>query len=269
MLQRKLTYMVLGGLVALALVFGAFATFAQTDGDDDDDTATATPEAETEDGSSGETTIPDWGRRGRRGPDGVASNELLVEALGITVEELEAAQEEARAAAIEQAVTDGLLTQEQADQLLENGFGGRGRHFGLGRDTFLAEALGISVEELQAARMEVYEAQLAEMVAAGAITEEQADLMLAQKAVQGYIDVEALQATLQEAYEDAVAQALADGVITQEQADQLLSTPAFGFPGFGGGFGRHHHRWGGPGGFGRFAPAPDTESAPTDTGDNA
>jgi hypothetical protein len=280
--------MIVGALVALVLVFGAFATFAQTG----DDEATATPEAQSDetqsdeaesdeaqsDGDSSQT--PDlpgfgWGHHGPGGRPGAVSGQELADALGITLEELQAAVEEARAAAIDQAVTDGLLTQEQADELLANGFGGRHWRFGYNQDTFLADALGISVEELQAARLEVYEAQLAEMVAAGAITQEQADLALAQKTVQGYIDTEALQATLQAAYEDAVTQALADGVITQEQADQLLSNQAFGagvLPGFGRGFGGHHgFGRGGPGGFRGFFPAPDSDGAPdtTDTGNDA
>ena len=39
----------------------------------------------------------------------------LADALGITVDELNAAQEKAAAARLAQAVTDGRLTQEQAD----------------------------------------------------------------------------------------------------------------------------------------------------------
>jgi hypothetical protein len=278
--------MIVGALVALVLVFGAFATFAQTG----DDEATATPEAQSDETQSNETEsdeaqsdgdsssqTPDlpgfgWGRHGPGRHAGAVSGQELADALGITLEELQAAVEEARTAAIDQAVADGLLTQEQADELLANGFGGRHWHFGYNQDTFLADALGISVEELQAARLEVYEAQLAEMVAAGVITQEQADLALAQKAVQGYIDTEALQATLQAAYEEAIAQALADGVITQEQADQLLSNQAFGaggFPGFGGGFGGHHgFGRGGPGGFRWFFPAPDADGA-SDTSDTS
>ncbi len=42
--------------------------------------------------------------------------ELLANALGITVDELDTAQQAAAAAALKQAVTDGFITQAQADQ---------------------------------------------------------------------------------------------------------------------------------------------------------
>ena len=44
--QKKVLYVMLGGVLALSLVFGAFAVFAQTD-DDADGTV---PGAESEDG---------------------------------------------------------------------------------------------------------------------------------------------------------------------------------------------------------------------------
>ncbi|MFT7586938.1 MAG: hypothetical protein ACI9EW_003378 [Cellvibrionaceae bacterium] len=50
----------------------------------------------------------------------------LVEASGKTREELKAAGEEAYAAAVAQAVTDGVITQEQADLIEAAGFGGKG-----------------------------------------------------------------------------------------------------------------------------------------------
>jgi hypothetical protein len=278
-LQRKVIYMVLGGILALALAFAGAATFAQTD-DDEGTTTETVPEAESESDSDGETVIvPRFNGRldfeGVRGDQGQA----LADALGITLEELQAAKEEARAAAIAQAVTDGLLTQEQADELLsgEGGFRGRpGYHLGNGDNKeFLAEALGISVEELEAAIDEVEAARLAAMVEAGIITQEQADMISAQRAVAGYIDREALQATIQAAYEEAINQALEDGVITQEQADTLLSNAAnfglrgFGGPGFGGpGFGGRggHH---GPRGGQWFAPFQDAQPSTTDTSADA
>jgi hypothetical protein len=268
-------YFLMGGLLALVIIIGIGSVLAQTD-----DEATPTPETEepTPDADA-DTTQPlpgfGFGRHGR-GDMGVDS-EALAEALGITVDELESAKLEAREAAIAQAVADGLLTQEEADALLANGLGVGGRHgwhFGSDWDTFLAEALGISVDELQAAQDEVYAARLAALVEAGMITQEQADLALAQRAVQSRLDTETLQAAVQSAYEDAVAQALADGVITQEQADQLLSefsAQSFDFRGFDRGFGRgfgHGHGFGGPRGFGfgfGNGSNPDTDAAPSTT----
>jgi hypothetical protein len=176
-------------------------------------------------------------------------------------------------------VADGLITQEQADQLLaqDNGFGRPGHHgfFGGEKDEYLAEALGISVEELREAQAEVLAARLAAMVEAGLMTQEQADLIAARQAVQNYVDQEAIQAAVQSQYESAIEEAVADGAITQEQADQLLEnmanslTPGFGFGGpggFGGGPGGHHHHGGGfRGGPGFGIPSlPDSETVPAE-----
>lgn len=178
---------------------------------------------------------------------------LLAEVLGISEEELQAATTTARNAAIDQAVADGTITQEQADHMKEDdggrGWGPMGK--GTDYDAELAEALGITVEELQTAQAEVQDRLLDEAVAAGEITQEEADLMTARQALHEY-----LRDRMQSAYEEAVAQAVTDGVITQAQADQILSEEGIGFPGMGGGprGGRGH---GGPDGvFGRPGQAP-------------
>lgn len=234
--QSRWKGILVSGVLILILALGIGAAFAQTNSEENPET----------DGPRRLTfRMPGFHGHGR-GMMSADNSEQLAEALGVTVEELQAAHTEARAAAIAQAVTDGRLTQEQADQMLDNEQGRQGRMCGPEQDNFLAEALGITVEELKAARQQVHEARLAEMVASGAITQEQADLMLAQKAVQGYMDSEAMQSAAQAIYATAVAQAVADDVITQEQADQLLSSPSFGPRGFGRGSGHHHS---GPRGF--------------------
>jgi len=235
-------------------------------------------------------------------------DEYLADALGVTVEELQAARQEAADAAIQAVLEQGLITQEQADTLTLRGFFGRrgfrGGWFGFhGRagefsdavdyDALLAQALGISVEELQSAREEAQSAMLAQAVEEGLLTQEQADLILARRALQSYLDPEALFAealgitveqlqgyrdeglslseilaesgmtaveareALQAAREAAFQQAVDDGAITQDQADQILDDGFLG--GCFGGLGHH-------GGFGRggfWAPAepvtPDTE----------
>ena len=152
---------------------------------------------------------------------------LLAEALGITVEELRTAQEQANTAAVQQALDEGLITQEEADAMLSRI---KLRNY-LDREALMAEALGITVEELQAARAEgkplgvlIYELQL---------------------------DRATVRTAMRTAYEEAIAQAVTDGVITQEQADQMLEGPGFGpgGPGGRGGFGGHRGGFGGPGGF--------------------
>lgn len=212
------------------------------------------------------------------GPD---QDTYLAQALGITVEELQTAYSAAQEKALEQAVEQGLLTQEQADAIkARGGFFGRGfKHGGLlGKDAqidfeaLLADALNITVEELQVARQQAYDAALADAVKNGDLTQEEADLMKARRALEAYIDKEALTAqalglsveelqaareagktipelieeqgmtaaearqAMQDAYKAAVEQAVKDGVITQAQADQILTCCECGF-GFGpGGF---------------------------------
>lgn len=135
-------------------------------------------------------------------------------------------------------------------------------------DTFLAEELGITVEELKDAREAANENMLEEAVAKGYISLEQADLISARAALAKYINqdallakalgisVEELQATLQDdkslrtliddlglnmeevqtnfqaAYQEMIQQAVKEGVITQSQADQLASD-GFGVRTFG------------------------------------
>lgn len=284
----------IGTILALIIAFGATIAFAQE------------PDTDPDSGDEDAPSFPFPGKFGRGGflglpEDLTPKDELLADALGISVDDLAEAQTEAHAAAIEQAVEAGLLTQEQADQILEGNFGFRGfglfGHHGFGHhgfgplgdneidfDALLADALGISVEDLQAAREEAHAAAIAEMVEGGYLTQEQADLMAARQALKEYIDPDALMAEAlgispadlqaareegtslpalleelgltyaefaqakQGAYESAVQQAVDDNVLTQEQADQILSGGGFGGPGFRGpgGFGRH----GGPGGFG-------------------
>jgi formaldehyde-activating enzyme involved in methanogenesis len=258
-----------------------------------------------------------WGRGGVFGGD-INYQELLANALGISVDDLQTAYENARTTAIEQAVEQGLITQEQADEMLVwGGFGGRelgGRGLGFFRfrraprdvagstideEALLADALNISVDDLQAAREQANQAAIAKAVEEGIITQEQADEMQARKNLQSYLNRDALLAkalgmsvddlkaayadgetlstlmnqqgldaatvreNLQTAYDEALAQAVTDGVITQAQADELQDRPGFGFS-MPFGPGEFGGRMGPRGGFGRQHPqAPDTDD---DTG---
>jgi polyhydroxyalkanoate synthesis regulator phasin len=242
----KWLYIVVGGIGALTLVFGAAFLAIQS--------GAASSSAETESlvlknrttvwFDKDDTPIEDY-------------DEALAEALGITVEELQAAYEAAHAAAIEQAVEEGLLTQEQADDMLEGKrFGLRGQRgfhaLGRGMNSFLADALGISVAELEAAQEQAHSDLLTKAVEDGKITQEEADLIQARSAIRGYVEE-----AMAEAYADALAQAVADGVITQAQADLLLEegrpgtrgpggiffgrgSEMHGFRGRMGAFGHHH-----------------------------
>jgi hypothetical protein len=196
-----------------------------------------------------------------------------------------------------------IFTQEDGtDEPLpwKGGFGGmrgfgRGGRFGFGTsfdyDAYLAEALGVSVADLQAARQAAQDAALEQAVAEGVITAQQAELIKAGHALRQYIDPQEIlsqalgidvadleaarqegkslpylfgelgldpadiQAAMQSAHEDAIKQAVDDGVITGTQAEQLQEN-GFGSRGFGLGGGGFHGR----GGFHFQKPAPNTNN---------
>ena len=198
--RMRLSLLSVGAIVALVLALGVSAVFAQTDSDD--------PIPDTE----GETTTPvqPWGQRGfpgQRGmgqhgmPEGLtAMDEHLADALNIDLDTLQEAREAARVNGIEQALDEGLITEAQAELLLENAFAfgfHRGDCLGasegaIDHEALLADALNISVEALQEAKQEAHEAALAEMVESGYLTENQALLMAAQDALKDAIDRQAL-----------------------------------------------------------------------------
>ncbi len=217
---------------------------------------------------------------------------LMAEALGISVETLKEAQAAVKEIVLDEAVAAGLLTQDQADAILEGDHPGPMGHPGKGpRGVFgneldvdpqalLADELGISVETLQEAQEAAKEAGLAQAVEEGWITEDEADLIKARQALQDYIDKEALMAealgitveeleaakeagtpmhelieelgldrdtiheNMEAAMDAARDAAVAAGVITQEQADQLGEFDHKGPRGHGPGRG-----FGGRGGF--------------------
>ncbi len=198
------------------------------------------------------------------------------------------------AAATEDAATDDTTT---VRPFLHGGHHGL-RGLGVDYDALLAEELGITVEELQAARDAAQVAALEQAVAAGTITQEQADLMSAADALRDFVDRDAIMAqvlgvtveeldaakaagtvqdlvdatgktqeelatAVQEAYQAAVTDAIASGIITQEQADQLQSERGFGLRGFGPGGemrGGHHGGGRGMGGHGFFGSSSSNSS---------
>jgi len=193
--------------------------------------------------SNGDTTSTTPSGKGHGGSHVRYSDEDLAAALGITTDELTAARQKAYETALAQAVEQGLITQAQADELTTDGtafpYGGRWDGWlvknGFDFDALLAEALGISVEKLQAAYTQAYNASIDQAVTDGTLTQEQADLKKGQYALRAD---KTFLASMQTAYEAAVQQAVKDGVITQAQADLILenasSTDWGGFPGMGG-----------------------------------
>jgi len=258
-IKKKMIATALSGLAVAGIVAATALSFPQST-----NAQIATPAAVTATATPSTTAPGGRGERGGGTTSRVGDDTYLAEALGITVDELQTAQTAAQTAAIKQAVTDGLITQAQADAWLNKTEGQRGPRLGLrgvnlDTDKHLADALGITVDELNIAQEKARAAELAQAVADGRLTQEQADLVTARQALQKYITDQGL-------FAKAVASAVKDGVITQAQADTILADAkpgAFDFGGMGEG-GR-----GGRGGMhdmvrGGHGPA-QNDSAPSDT----
>ena len=237
MQHKKTIIIVVLGALAATITFGAVAfqsVFA------------ATPTTN----STTTTTQTNLGWSIGRAHNGGYTNEDLANALGITIDELDTAYQAATSAALQQAVEGGLITQAQADQLTTDGrafpFGNRWDSWltenGIDFNTFLADELGISVDELQAAKQTAYFTNIDQAVTDGNLTQEKADLMKGRYALS---NDSTFQSSMQSAYTDAVNAAVASGVITQAQADQFLSNSTnlftHGIGGEGGRGGVHGH----------------------------
>lgn len=212
--KRTIIILVVGAL-AIAMTFGAVAyrsVFA------------ATPITS----SISTTSQAMLGLGNGKGPNGGYTNEDLANALGITTDALSTAYQNAYAAALQDAVTQGLITQTQADQLTANGtafpFGNRWDAWltqnGIDFDAYLADALNISEADLKTAYQTAYDAYIDQAVADGYLSDTQADLLKGRYAL---FNDSTFQSSMQSAYSSAVNAAVASGVITQSQADQILS----------------------------------------------
>jgi len=223
-MKKKVISAVVGGLAIAGFVAATTLALPQISA-----AQTQTPPA------AGQAVAPanaPFDRMGKGGPAG--NSKYLADALGITQDELTAAQTKAREAGIQQAVKDGLITQAQADAMLnKTGADQRGVRIdlhgaNLDREKLLADALGTSVEKLQAAEETAAKAELAQAVTDGRLTQAQADEITAERALQKYISEKGF-------FKSAVDSAVSAGVITQAQADTILSKMPQG--GFGFGFG--------------------------------
>jgi hypothetical protein len=181
--------------------------------------------------------------------------EAVAEILDITVDEYDAAVEQAREQVADEALAEGWLTEEQAAQMkerMEQGFGARGMgkgfmgprggFMGRGGDSIIgliAEELDLSVQDL--------------------VAELQDGKTLGELASEKGVDVEAVTAKYLAQLEEKLKQAVEDGKITQNQADYMLNqaeervpdmldnTWEGRFPGGHPGGGRPGGKWGFPG----------------------
>ena len=252
-------------VVAMALlVMGGTAVFAQQE-----DNGSVISVQQTDDGQQGDFAPPDTGNQQQGRPNGQgngrfldreAARAVIADALGITVEELETAHEDgiklpelaeslgvemevveaaieaARAEAIAQAVADGTITQEEADEIVE-----RAELRNVIRDIFdydakeavVAGVLGITVEELEAA--------------------EEAGIHLPELVEESGVEMSDIHDAIELAKAEALQDAVDSGLITQEQADEIASHEGNGRGKRGGGC-----QGGRPGG-------PNGEAQPQDT----
>ncbi|MCL4562586.1 MAG: hypothetical protein M1281_18490 [Chloroflexi bacterium] len=233
-MQRKTILSVIaGGALVLVVAFGAI-TYSLVSAQ----ASTPTPTTPTAPSIAGR---PGYGHGG-----GGVTDQELANALGVSLEQLQTAQQTANSQALGQAVAEGLITQNQADQYPQEAW-----RFIRGSDidynALLAKALGITTGQLAAANQTACNASLDQAVQDGILTQAQAD---AAKGSNALSNDSAFQSAMKSAFETAVNAAVTQGVISQAQADTILNQVSsmggwFGPGGFGGPGGR-----GGPGGHG-------------------
>lgn len=153
------------GGALLFSVLGVGVVLAEGDGDGGDDSSATTEETR-------QSRIEE-------------SRAAFAEALGVTVDELTAAFKQVALDRVDETVEAGKVTEEKAAEwraAIESGESEgkrRGwRWFKHGRDSggqALADALGVTVDELAAARKQVVLDRIADAVEAGKLTEEKAE----------------------------------------------------------------------------------------------
>lgn len=249
MSKKILLPTLLVAVIAVTTLFGVL-NFSQVSAQ----TPTETPADSEVTSDVSATTTQEPG--GRPHGDRVSySQQDLADTLGIDLTELQAAYETANTEALKLAVEQGLITQAQADEMTARGLSsgplGGFKHLfsvddansSIDYKALLAEALGISSDELTSAYLTAYTTAVNQAVTDGTLTQAQADLMIGRAALAADAT---FQSSIQAAYEAAMQQAVTDGVITQAQADALLQAQQSrswrNLFDFGGGLGgRHGH----------------------------
>jgi hypothetical protein len=171
--------------------------------------ATVAAVAYAQDATTGSSAVWDFGQKVK---------EAIAEALGISVEKYDETVTAAQTQVLEEAVSAGVLTQEQADRmrqhLASDRFGGPGMGHGADRTSLLmtvaAEKLGMTESEL--------------------MTELQSGKSIADVAEEKGVDTQVISdAYLEQLQADLDAQ-VADGSLTQEEADARLGQKTEALP---------------------------------------
>ena len=204
--SRKWLLVVVSGLLVAVIVLGGFSLATVSSAQ------AATNNTAQHRGGPGDPGLP--GGKLLLGSD-IDYDAHLADALGITVDELNAARQKAVLAAIDQAVAEGLLTEDEAELM-------KARNLvkdAIDTQALQAEALGMTADELQAALDEGQSLQ---------------DLLTAKD-----LTPAAYREAYQAAYENAIQALVDQDVITADQAELLLTQPAAGklrswFPGIDG-----------------------------------
>jgi hypothetical protein len=172
----------------------------------------------------------------------------IAEQKGLTLEQFRTLLTEARTTAVNQAVADGVITQEQADWMLDRmgqmGQGGFGRGMMGARGLNGGKGFGMMGGHGQGP---LHEYMVAEFAVAFDLTVETlearldaGDTMWTIAQEQGFTQ-EQFRTLMADARTTAINQAVANGIITQEQADWMLERMSQMMEsGFGPGFGPCH-----------------------------
>jgi hypothetical protein len=208
---RKRWIWVLVGLVGIfATVSSAALIFAQEPDDNDAAGTVGGGPAQERSPRPWFKVLRAWHRQAHSRPrplvqflnNAVNQDQLLADALDVSLDELRQARKELQNAAIleavAQAVAAGAITQDEADEILAV----KGLSDSISREDLAAEALGIDADQLQEAHRA--HKQLPELLNE-----------------QGLTPLE-FRENLQNAFQEAVEEAAAAGAITQDQADLIL-----------------------------------------------
>lgn len=142
-------------------------------------------------------------------------DEKLAQKLGVTVERLRTAREEARKELLQEAVAAGALTQAQADRILSGEWRGLSRgEMGALRGAKGVPGIHVNIHEVAASVLNLSPEALRAELSQGK--------SLAQVATERGVSVSTLKNAILDAQKARISQAVANGRLTQEQADRIL-----------------------------------------------